>query len=64
MSQLRKKSGQKFLPETTPGDGATARPEASAKSLPKPLTPPHEVSDKSDDLCGLDKEVSRSLTGV
>ena len=24
MSQLHKKSGQKFLPETTPGDGATA----------------------------------------
>ena len=62
MSQLREKSGQKFLPETVPRDGATARPEASAKPLPKPLTPPCEVSDKSDDLRGLEKEVSHSLT--
>ena len=31
--------------------------------MPKPLTPPREVSDKSDDSRGLDKEVSRSLTG-
>ena len=54
MSQLHEKSGQKFLPETTPEDGATARPEASAKPLPKPLTPPCEVSDKSDDSRGLD----------
>ena len=64
MSQLREKSGQKFLPETTPEDGATARPEASAKPLPKPLTPPREVSDKSDDSRGLDKEVSHSFDGV
>ena len=63
MSQLCEKSGQKFLPETAPGDGATARPEASAKPLPKPLTPPCEVSDKSDDSRGLDKEVSHSLMG-
>ena len=63
MSQLCEKSGQKFLPETVPGDGATARPEASAKPLPKPLTPPCEVSDKSDDSRGLDKEVSHSLMG-
>ena len=63
MSQLCEKSGQKFLPETTPKDGATAQPEASAKPLPPPLTPPREVSDKSDDLHGLDKEVSRSLMG-
>ena len=63
MSQLREKSGQKFLPETTPEDGAMARPEASAKPLPPPLTPPREVSDKSDDSRGLDKEVSRSLMG-
>ena len=34
-----------------------------AKSLPKPLTPPCEVSDKSDDSCGLNKEVSHSLMG-
>ena len=40
-----------------------ARPEASAKPLPPPSTPPREVSDKSDDLRGLNKEVSRSLTG-
>ena len=63
MSQLREKSGQKFLPETTPGDGSIAQPEASAKPLPKPLTPPREVSDKSDDSRGLDKEVSHSLMG-
>ena len=63
MSQLREKSGQKFLPETTPEDGATARPEASTKPLPPPSTPPHEVSDKSDDSRGLDKEVSHSLMG-
>ena len=63
MSQLREKSGQKFLPETAPGDGAKPCPEASAKPLPKPLTPPCEVSDKSDDSRGLDKEVSHSLTG-
>ena len=63
MSQLHEKSGQKFLPETTPEDGATARPEASAKPLPKPLTPPCEVSDKSDDSRGLDNEVSHSLMG-
>ena len=31
--------------------------------MPKPLTPPREVSDKSDDSRGLDKEVSHSLTG-
>ena len=47
-----KKSEEKFLTETAPGDGA------------KPLTSPHEqVSDKSDDSHGLDKEVSCSLTG-
>ena len=52
MSQLQEKSGEKFLPETAPGDGA------------KPLTPPCEqVSDKSDDSHGLDKEVSHSLMG-
>ena len=52
MSQLREKSGERFLPETASGDGA------------KPLTPPCEqVSDKSDDSQGLDKEVSHSLTG-
>ena len=58
MSQLREKSGQKFLPETTPDDGASAPPEAGAKPLPPPYSPPHEGSDKSDDLLGLDKEVS------
>ena len=63
MSQLCEKSGQKFLPDTAPGDGAKPSPEAGAKSLPKPLTPPCEVSDKSDDLCSLDKEVSHSLMG-
>ena len=63
MSQLREKSGQKFLPETAPGDGAKPSPEASAKPLPKPLTPPCEVSDKSDDSRGLNKEVSHSLMG-
>ena len=63
MSQLCEKSGQKFLPETAPGDGAKPSSEASAKPLPKPLTPPCEVSDKSDDSRGLDKEVSHSLTG-
>ena len=63
MSQLCEKSGQKFLPETAPGDGAKPSPQASAKQLPKPLTPPCEVSDKSDESCGLDKEVSHSLTG-
>ena len=52
MSQLREKSGEKVLTETAPGDGA------------KPLTSPHEqVSDKSDDSHGLNKEVSRSLMG-
>ena len=64
MSQLHEKSGQKFLPETAPEDGATARPEASTKPLPPPPTPPCEVSDKSDDSRGLDKEVSHSLKGV
>ena len=63
MSQLHEKSGQKFLPETTPDDGAMAPPEAGAKLLPPPYSPPHEGSDKSDDLRGLDKEVSRSLMG-
>ena len=63
MSQLCEKSGQKFLPDTAPGDGAKPCPEAGTKSLPKPLTPPCEVSDKSDDSRGLDKEVSRSLMG-
>ena len=33
MSQLREKSGQKFLPETAPGDGAKPCPEDSAKPL-------------------------------
>ena len=52
MSQLQEKSGERFLPETAPGDGA------------KPLTPPCEqVSDKSDDSQGLDKEVYHSLMG-
>ena len=52
MSQLREKSREKFLTETTPGDGA------------KPLASSHEqVSDKSDDSHGLDKEVSHSLMG-
>ena len=47
MSQLREKSGEKFLTETAPGDGT------------KPLTPPYEqVSDKCDDSHGLNKEVS------
>ena len=50
MSQLREKSGQKFLPETAPGDGTKPSPQAGTKPLPKPLTPPCEVSDKSDDL--------------
>ena len=63
MSQLHEKSGQKFLPETTPEDGAMAPPEASAKPLPPPSTPPREGSDKSDDSRGLDKEVSHSLMG-
>ena len=63
MSQLREKSGQKFLPETTPEDGAMAPPEVGVKPLPPPYSPPHEGSDKSDNSCGLDKEVSRSLTG-
>ena len=63
MSQLCEKSGQKFLPDTAPGDGAKPSPEAGAKSLPKPLTPPCEVSDKSDDSYSLDKEVSHSLMG-
>ena len=39
------------------------RPEAGAKPLPTPYSPPHEGSDKSDDSLGLNKEVSRSLTG-
>ena len=52
MSQLREKSGEKFLTETAPGGGA------------KPTTHPHEqVSDKSDDSGGLNGEVSRSLMG-
>ena len=52
MSQLREKSGEKFLTETTPGGGA------------KPSTHPCEqVSDKSDDSCGLNGEVSHSLMG-
>ena len=38
MSQLCEKTGQKFLPDTAPEDGA--------KPLTKPLTPPCEVSDK------------------
>ena len=63
MSQLCEKSRQKFLPETTPDDGATAPPEAGAKPLPPPYSPPREGSDKSDDSHGLDKEVSCSLTG-
>ena len=63
MSQLHEKSRQKFLPETTPDDGAMAPPEAGAKPLPPPYSPPHEGSDKSDDSLGLDKEVSRSLMG-
>ena len=63
MSQLREKSGQKFLPETAPEDGATAPPEAGVKPLPPPHSPPHEGSDKSDNSRGLDKEVSRSLMG-
>ena len=63
MSQLREKSGQKFLPEAAPGDGAKPSPEAGTKSLPKPLMPPCEVSDKSDDSRGLNKEVSHSLMG-
>ena len=49
MSQLREKSGQKFLPETAPEDGVMAPPKASVKPLPPPLTPPREGSDKSDD---------------
>ena len=63
MSQLCEKSGQKFLPETTPEDGATALPEVGVKPLPLPYSPPHEGSDKSDDSRGLDKEVSHSLMG-
>ena len=63
MSQLREKSGQKFLPKTTPDDGAMAPPEAGAKPLPPPYSPPREGSDKSDNSHGLDKEVSHSLTG-
>ena len=63
MSQLREKSRQKFLPETAPEDGATALPEVGVKPLPPPHSPPCEGSDKSDDSHGLDKEVSRSLTG-
>ena len=63
MSQLCEKSRQKFLPDTAPGDGAKPCPEAGATSLPKPLTPPCEVSDKSDNLRGLNKEVSHSLMG-
>ena len=63
MSQLCEKSGQKFLPETTPEDGATAPPEVGVKPLPPPYSPPREGSDKSDDSHGLDKEVSHSLMG-
>ena len=64
MSQLHEKSGKKFLLETAPGDGAKPCPEDGAKPSTKPLTPPCEqVSDKSDDTHGLDKEVSHSLTG-
>ena len=52
MSQLREKSGERFLMKTAPGGGA------------KPPTHSHEqVSDKSDDSCGLDGEVSHSLMG-
>ena len=63
MSQLCEKSGHKFLPDTTPEDGATARPGPGTKPLARPLTPPHEGSDKSDDLHGLNREVSHSLMG-
>ena len=64
MSQLCEKSRKKFLPETAPGDGAKPCPEDGAKPSTKPSTPPCEqVSDKSDDSHGLDKEVSHSLTG-
>ena len=63
MSQLHEKLGQKFLPDPAPGDGAKPSPQAGAKLLLKPLTPPCEVSDKSDDLHSLDKEVCRSLMG-
>ena len=63
MSQLREKSRQKFLPDTTPDDGASAPPGGDAKPLPPPSSPPSDGSDKSDDSLGLDKEVSHSLTG-
>ena len=63
MSQLHEKSGQKFLPGTAPDEGASAPPEAGANPLPPPPSPPSDGGDKSDDSLGLDKEVSRSLTG-
>ena len=65
MSQLHAKIPEKkFLPETAPGDGAQPCPEDGAKPSTKPLTPPCEqVSDKSDDSHGLDKEVSHSFMG-
>ena len=63
MSQLREKSGQKFLPDAAPDDGASAPLGGDTKPLPPPPSPPSDGSDKSDDSLGLDKEVSRSLTG-
>ena len=63
MSQLREKSGQKFLPGTAPDEGASAPPEVGANPLPPPPSPPSDGGDKSDDSLGLDKEVSHSLTG-
>ena len=52
MSQLREKSGERFLMETAPG-GGTKPPTHSCE----------QVSDKSDDSRGLDGEVSHSLMG-
>ena len=63
MSQLHEKSGQKFLPDTAPDDGASAPLGGDTKPLPPPPSPPSDGSDKSDDSLGLDKEVSHSLTG-
>ena len=63
MSQLREKSGKKFLPDAAPADGTSAPPGGDTKPLPPPPFPPSDRGDKSDDSLGLDKEVSRSLMG-
>ena len=52
MSQLKEKSGEKFLSENDPGDNNLT-------------TPPHYIGegDKSDDSQHVDEAVSHSLTG-